>query len=309
MRDIVQEPLHGGDACGETQEVVGCNQQACDKDCVLADWTVWSSCSKPCDLGHRQRFQNILEPKVGQGKCPTTAERQQSKVCNAQACPVLPLKCKVKTDLVLVIDGSGSIRSAGWAASIAGAKKIVTSMDLENSGSQVALIVYSGPKSYCQYYQCVGYSRTWWFRWYCGRPRPNPYCGVDRLSGFSSSTSTLTGLLTAAKWPARGTYTKHALRAANVDLTRGRSDATSTVVVMTDGWPADRRGTYYASREVKKKAHLVYVPVTKYAPLKYIKMWASSPDSVVSVSKFSDLTKTEIINKITASSCADVTTR
>jgi len=248
----------------------------------------------------------VLEKSEGEGKCPTKAERNQQIVCNAQACPTVPVKCTVKSDLVLVIDGSGSIGSNGWAMSIAGAKKIVTAMDLEDSGSKVALMVYSGPKTYCQYYQCIGYASSWWFKYYCGAPVVNPYCGVDTLSHFSGDTAALIDLLTAAQFPARGTYTTHALRAAKTELGLGQADAASTVVVMTDGHPADRHGTGAASEEVKKMARLVYVPVTKYAPLQDIKKWATNEDAIVSVNNFNDLDKQEIINRITASSCAEV---
>jgi hypothetical protein len=278
-RYVIQEALHGGEDCGETQEVVTCNAQSCDKDCVLADWTAWSNCSKPCDLGHRSRFMVVLEKSVGEGKCQSKDERHQEVVCNPQACPVVPMTCTVKTDLVLIIDGSGSIGSRGWEKSIDGAKKIVTAMDLEDSGSKVAIMVYSGPKTYCQYYQCIGYANSWWFRYYCGNLAEDLYCGVDELSQFSGDTTALTDALDAATFPARGTYTTHALYAAKTELGLGQADATSTVVVMTDGHPAD------------------------------IKAWATNEDAVVAVDNFDDLDKQEMINRITASSCAEVATK
>lgn len=146
VRDVLQPALHGGTACGVTSEARPCNTQACDKDCVLADWTAWGSCSKPCDLGHRERMQNVLEPPVGAGHCPSLNERKQNKGCNPQKCPVVPIKCRVKSDIVLVIDGSGSVGTSGWAASISAAKKIVTSMDLAGSDSRAALSFTVGPR-------------------------------------------------------------------------------------------------------------------------------------------------------------------
>merc|ERR1719456_1877166 len=91
-------------------------------------------------------------------------------------------------------------------------------MDLANSGSQIALIVYSGPKTYCQYYQCVGYSNTWWYKHYCGTPKKDPYCGVDLLTHFSNDTTKLKKFLDDADFPQRGTYTTNALRKAKLEL-------------------------------------------------------------------------------------------
>merc|ERR550514_1052200 len=69
-RAVIQEPMHGGEPCGETSEAEGCNLQACDKDCVLSDWQPWSECTKECDEGVVERKRTIVEQLVGDGTCP-----------------------------------------------------------------------------------------------------------------------------------------------------------------------------------------------------------------------------------------------
>jgi len=302
-RDVLQEALHGGEGCGATEESTSCNLQSCDKDCVLSEWTRWSRCSKPCNRGLRTRQKIVVTPTVGAGSCPSVSARNQQQTCRRWRCPSRPIRCRVKSDTVLVIDGSGSIRNKGWRMSKRAGKHIIKSMNLKESKSKMALLVYSGPRGYCNYYRCIGYSRSWAYRRWCWRARGRPYCGVDTLSHLTSNTNLLLKKLRKAKFPRRGTYTKHALYAAKTELTRGRKNAKSTVIVMTDGHPADRAGTYYASKSVKKVARLVYVPVTRYAPLKYIKSWASGPDAIVPVTRWWHFYRLRTINNIVASGC------
>merc|ERR1719263_77929 len=113
---------HGGNPCGETSEAKACNNQACEKDCTLGDWTKWTACSKDCDGGTRKRQKFIKEEALGEGKCPGqwSLKRLQYRQCNMVSCPVpndKPLKCVNKTlDVVLVLDGSSSLGKKGWAA-------------------------------------------------------------------------------------------------------------------------------------------------------------------------------------------------
>merc|ERR1719161_252105 len=110
-RAIIQEPEDGGVPCGETTQEKLCNIQACDQDCTLTEWTEWSTCSKSCMKGHRTRYRHILHPALGDGRCPgeTTVERRELAPCNAKECKPATPTCASKVDLVLVLDGSGSV--------------------------------------------------------------------------------------------------------------------------------------------------------------------------------------------------------
>jgi hypothetical protein len=57
----------------------------------------------------------------------------------------------------------------------------------------------------------------------------------------------------------------------------------ANVIVFTDGRPLSFRKTTMASHMVRKVARLIWVPVTRYAPLKSIKLWVSLPNSTRSL--------------------------
>merc|ERR1719274_361191 len=107
-------------------------------------------------------------------------------------------------------------------------------------------------------------------------------------------------------WPQGSTLTSLALMEAKAELSLGRKDAQSVVVVITDGRPLSYRATGIASRSLRKVARLVWVPVTKYAPLKDIKDWATREweENVVPVSSFADLQRsTEVVDHVIANIC------
>jgi len=85
----------------------------------------------------------------------------------------------------------------------------------------------------------------------------------------------------------------------------GRKNAHSNVVVFTDGRPLSFRKTQLASDLVRKSARLLWVPVTKYAPLKQIKKWATRrwQENVVQVKSFKKLEKPDVVTHIIADIC------
>jgi hypothetical protein len=213
------------------------------------------------------------------------------------------LKCLAKKDVVLLLDGSGSIGRKGWKSTIIAAKNIVSTMS--GPGTKIAGYVYSGPKMGCDYYNCVGYTKSRRFRKRC-KLDPEPACGTTLLTHFESDPAKMIAQLDAAVWPKRGTYTSKALRTAAAELSLGRDDADSVVIVLTDGKPVDKKSTKAAAKDLSKKAQVVWIPVTKYAPIKDIKSWASDPENVIPVRKFQDLEQSETINQITSTSCDDL---
>jgi len=84
---------------------------SCDRDCTLAPWTSWTPCSVACGGGFQDRTKHVLIPTRGFGKCPKEQgpERFQEQECNIQDC-VGDEICVAVQDLVIAIDGSGSVR-------------------------------------------------------------------------------------------------------------------------------------------------------------------------------------------------------
>jgi hypothetical protein len=149
LRDIVRPAKHQGTPCGETSETEPCNVQACEADCELGDWSEWQPCSKMCDGGSRKRLKKIAVPSLGSGDCPSidSPDRLEFKKCNVHPCKKVQatVACKSMVDLILVLDGSGSLGEDGWAAAKQAAKTIIQAMDA--TLAQVAILLYSGP--YC----------------------------------------------------------------------------------------------------------------------------------------------------------------
>jgi hypothetical protein len=118
-----------------------------DKDCILSNWSAWSACSKMCASwqipGHKQRTKSVLQNSTGNGVCPAygSAERSSQSQCNAQACPN-QLVCTSKLDIIIAIDGSGSVREAGFQRQKSFVTHLIDSMNLDdNAGVMVGLML------------------------------------------------------------------------------------------------------------------------------------------------------------------------
>jgi len=114
-RSLVVKPKNGGIACNTAEETEACNTMSCDRDCTLAPWTPWEPCSVACGTGFQKRAKHVLIPTRGFGKCPKEdgPERAAEQECNTQPC-VGDEICIANQDLILAIDGSGSVREDGF---------------------------------------------------------------------------------------------------------------------------------------------------------------------------------------------------
>uniref|UniRef100_A0A3P9MW48 Thrombospondin type-1 domain-containing protein 7A n=1 Tax=Poecilia reticulata TaxID=8081 RepID=A0A3P9MW48_POERE len=74
-------------------EPVSC-EVPCARDCVLSDWTPWSTCSQTCSSktveGKQMRTRSILAYNAGEGGslCPNSSALQEVRNCNEHACIV-----------------------------------------------------------------------------------------------------------------------------------------------------------------------------------------------------------------------------
>merc|ERR1711937_451813 len=113
-------------------------------------------------------------------------------------------------------------------------------------------------------------------------------CGIKTVTHFTNDLNKVDQLVTGLTWPMGSTLTSLALMTAKAEMALGRADVHSLVVVITDGRPLSYRKTELASKDIRKKARLLWVPVTKFAPLKQIKTWATRrwEENVVKVEDF-----------------------
>jgi len=299
LREVKMAMKFGGNPCGETSETKACNAQACEKDCELGAWTKWSGCSKNCDGGTKKRQKFVKEQALGAGHCADEwdEERLQYKQCNMKRCKIEKkvLECNKSLDVVLLIDGSGSLGKKGWKAEIVAAQFFADAF-IKSGKANMAVILYSGPRTWSGVRKCFGKSK---------KKISQEKCGIKTVTHFTEDIKKVKQLITGLEWPKGSTLTSLALMTAKAELALGRKQSPSNVIVFTDGRPLSYRATGIASRALRKSARLVWVPVTKYAPLKYIKKWASRrwQENVVKVSSFKKLEKPEVVTHIIADIC------
>jgi len=303
VREVERAMKYGGKPCPATSQSKACNVQACEKDCELTEWTKWSWCSKECDGGTRKRVKFVSKQPEGAGKCASkwSKDRLEYKKCNMKRCTVPAKKevmeCNEELDVLFLIDGSGSLGRAGWKAEIKAANLFVDAFSGTGAKANMGVILYSGPRTWGGVRKCVGRNSK--------KVDIEKVCKVKTVTHFTNDMKKVKKLIGGLTWPSGSTLTSLALQTAKAELSLGRKNARSVVVVITDGRPLSYRNTWIASRNLRKAARLVWVPVTRYAPLKYIKYWATRrwQENVVQVKTFKDLEKPDPINHVIANIC------
>jgi len=114
-RSLLVKPKNGGISCNTAEETEACNTMSCDRDCTMAEWTPWEPCSVACGTGFQNRARHVLVPTRGFGKCPLEdgSQRFNQQECNTQPC-VGDEICIAQQDLIIAVDGSGSVRENGF---------------------------------------------------------------------------------------------------------------------------------------------------------------------------------------------------
>jgi len=312
LREVKRAMKYGGAPCGETSESKACHAQACEKDCELGAWTKWSACSKDCDGGTRKRQKFVAVEPEGEGSCPDewSLKRLEYKQCAMHRCVTpkaaepAPLPCNRSLDVVLLLDGSGSLGKKGWAATVTAARYLVDAFansgpSPDESKGNLAVILFSGPKTWSGVKKCIGKSKT---------KVTDEECGLKTVTHFTRDMKKLKQLITGLEWPQGSTLTSLALMKAKAELALGRKDSKANVIVITDGRPLSYRKTTIASKLVRKQARLLWIPVTKFAPLKWVKLWATRrwQENVVKVNSFKKLASPEPITHLMADICPDL---
>lgn len=304
-RNVKVMPHHGGEPCEQTEDEEPCGVESCDRDCLLGEWTPWSQCSKACDGGVQRSSRAVVSEARGTGRCfePLSEMRTLFQPCNTMSCAkLLPpgrevLKCNSKVDLIVMLDGSGSLRQFGWTQTQAMGKTLVSNLEGGDDKVMTSLMLFSGPKTWSSYMKCTGRE--------AGTPDLEKDCGIKWVSHFSSDPASLAGEIDGLAWPRATTLTSVALGEADSEIKNGREDATTVVVVITDGWPMSMHNTYVAAMKLQEKARVIWVPVGSNAPIGLIQEMASQPiqDHVIQVPSFDALDDPATLNKIITDTC------
>jgi len=310
IRRTITASRYGGAECGETKEEAQCNAEACDRDCELSEWTKWDKCSKDCGGGSRKRFRFVKKASTGSGKCASrwSRERLEYTHCNTQQC-VTELGYKTKAclhkpvDVVLLIDGSGSVGSKGWDAEKQLTKTFIDAFDTPfGVDAQIAAILYSGPRDWSGWRKCFA-KRT-------PKAEREIACNVRTVSHFTNNLKKLNEDVAKLEWPKGGTLTSLAIKKAQAELVLGRPGRHANVVVITDGRPTAPTWTEEAAFSIRKHARLLWVPVTRALSSRtqrQIRRWATRKwqENVFAVRTFDDLKKQKeaLVSNIIAGIC------
>jgi len=304
--------------CEETSESVPCNVGSCDADCELSDWSTWSKeCSKPCGGGLQKHYKDVTQLAKGAGTCPSFYDklRYSTQVCNDKKCPSAPQPptCHSKLDVVLIVDGSGSMSPEGWKQVVNGTAQIAKTMQ---GDIKLSVLLFSGPRSFKGIYTCMGIIDE-----INAEPddaaeaKPvdrEAECGMYWQSRFSENKKTeeVVADIEKMKWPQATTLTSMALAEASAELSAGgRADAQSIVVVLTDGYPMSQLETSKQAEALRNKARLLWIPMgPKVTDVTKFDAWASTPvkDNVLSLPDFAELPSQSFVNKLLLDFCPDV---
>jgi len=225
--------------------------------------------------------------------------------CNQQRCEVpanaVTLTCNAELDVVLVIDGSGSLGQEGWLASKKAAETFVSAFESKDAATpsmaRMSVILFSGPNTWAGIKKCWGGDGA--------TVDVEKECNVKLVEHFTEKMADVKSKIADLAWPKGTTLTSLALSVAKTELDLGRKDAQSVVVIITDGRPMSYRRTWFAARDLRRKARLVWVPVTKFAPLRRIKKWATRrwQENVIQVKDFNELSSPEVVSRMIADIC------
>jgi hypothetical protein len=246
-RDINREARYDGLPCTDTSTSQPCNEQACDRDCVLNDWSDWSVCDKQCGEGVEERRRSIREDAVGNGYCahqddPTRADtvacylKVCEDVCVDHACTCS--KTDRKKDVVFLLDESSSINwsphTDGWANIVESVSKIITKM---SENDQAAVMRFSGRyKSW----DLEHLGELWINPAGENFPYFTPHSKFTDLSAavlerkdkFQESTASLGQDKFGSTWTHTAVY-----QARDFFNKKARADAADVLVIFTDGKP------------------------------------------------------------------------
>lgn len=295
-RTVETEALHGGEPCDVSHISQSCNTFSCDADCQLSMWSDWSSCSKACGGGFQIRRKSVLGKARGEGQCPPKGlKMKEFKRCNIKQCAKNTIKCNSKLDVVLLLDGSGSVGTSGFDATKVFAKKLVEAFNMGQELAQLSVILYSGPRSWTDLQECI-------------KTGAEAKCQLHVVSSLTTDAGPVATAIDKLTWPKSTSFTSGALSMAKTVLKEGRKDAQSVVVVFTHEMPNFKCQTTEAAQELMKSSRVIWVPIGEYVELEEVKKWASKPprENIIPVKAFTDLAKPEKLRDMIATICPKV---
>jgi len=262
-RSIIVKPMNGGMSCNVVAESRPCNTGSCDRNCRLKKWSQWTPCSVACGGGFQERYRRITVPVRGNGKCPKPSSKIRYGIqkCNVHEC-VGDEVCVAKQDLVLAIDGSGSLRASGFEILKGFSASLIERYKGEYYGYEdmkIGVVQFGNGEilpdgSIQDAKEIIGLTKD-----------------MGKVKAAIQEMSFLKGFTNMAQ-----AFTK----VEKLILLDGRPKAQSAVLTLTDGKPSFLFQTNEKVMQLKDKhIKLFFAPVTEFKgeEMLLMKKWASSP--------------------------------
>jgi hypothetical protein len=179
-------------------------------------------------------------------------------------------QCKGKADIVVVVDGSGSVGYQGWDLS---KQATVALFDLVGADTRMATVVFSASS--------------------------------QLVTGLTQDKGKLTSDMQAKSFPMSTTNTAAGLKTARSELeSNGVANSEKVIIVITDGRPNHPKSL--VDDEVQRCKNngykMIFVPVGNNVPMADVERWASSPQLVIQASNFNSLATT-VVAEIQKAAC------
>jgi len=265
-RNIMVKPKNGGTQCNTVEESRPCNTMSCDRDCRLQRWTDFTPCSVACGGGFQESFRHVLIPTRGEGKCPLdhSSYRYQKRECNVHSCNGDEI-CIAKQDLVIGLDGSGSVRESGFKILKAYAETLLKRYQMAYFGEpamRIGVMLFGNGII---------------------MPDGKTVSPARNLQKLTGSMDQVTAAVSGAPFKKGFTNMAQAFSMAEDMFIKGaRKDAQQSVMLITDGKPSFAFMTNEMVEQLDDKGIMRYfVCVNNQGPqsdaMKQMKMWASQP--------------------------------
>lgn len=283
VRNVVQSPQSGGQVCPQLVDMQACNSRACNRDCLLTDWSGWSTCSLPCGGGTATRKKKVSRNPLGDGICPKedAASRLQRQPCNSHSCPKASTAVCLGSpqDLVLLVDSSGSNGVAGLQAFKSVISNLVQRYPLSEQGTRMAIA------SFADQAQLLS-------------------------SGFEGNSVQLLNRLSAGLTTPKGasTLSTGLMLAGQLLFNEARAASVPTVLVLSDGRWVDPFKTQQAVAKLKTQgARILFVTVGPGKRESALAAQLASAPAVENVIEVKSLVNvTEVAGSILLKTCSSV---
>jgi hypothetical protein len=160
-----------------------------------------------------------------------------------------------------------------------------------------AVVSYTGPRTWSGVSKCTEKSDK--------EVDTEKDCHVKIVQHFTEKLTEVKKTIEGLEYQVGTKLLSLAMMTTQSELALGRPEARTIVIVFIDGEPLRYRNTKIAARAIRKKARLLWVPVSKQAPLKDMKTWATRrwQENIVPVETFEDWTLPETTTHVIADIC------